>query len=153
MYIVSRCLLGVNCKYNGANNHCEDVVEFTQKYACVDVCPECAGGLKIPREPSEIVIRDGQRRVESRSGEDVTDCFLRGAQRSWEHIQEAIKETGDPVQGAILKAKSPSCGVGMVYDGQFNGTLVEGNGFLTELLLEKGIPVWTEKNFLEKIGE
>ncbi len=153
MYIISRCLLGVNCKYNGANNHREDVVEFTQKHTCVDVCPECAGGLKIPREPSEIVIRKGQKRVESRSGEDVTACFIRGAQQSWERIQEAIKETGEPVQGAILKANSPSCGAGMVYDGQFNGTLVEGNGFLTELLLEKGIPVWTEKNFLEKIGE
>ena len=153
MYIVSRCLLGVNCKYNGANNHREDVVEFTRKHVCVDVCPECAGGLPIPREPSEIVIRDGQRRVESRRGEDVTDCFIRGAQRSWERIQAAIEETGEPVQGAILKAKSPSCGVGKVYDGQFNGTLVEGNGFLAELLLEKGIPVWTEKNFLEEIGE
>ncbi len=152
MYIISRCLLGFDCKYNGGNNRNEDVVKFSQENAYVDVCPECAGGLPIPRVPSEIVVRNGERRVESQTGEDVTDYFIRGAERTWARVQKAMLEAGEPIEGAILKAKSPSCGVGTVYDGCFNGTLVEGNGFFTEVLLEHGIPVCTEKDFLEKMG-
>ena len=151
MFIVSRCLLGVNCKYNGGNNHRPNVVEFLQNYAYVDVCPECAGGLPIPRVPSEIAVVDGAERVVSQTGKDVTEAFVRGAELMLERALEAARDAGEPIEGAILKAKSPSCGVGQVYDGHFDGTLVEENGIFTRLLLEQGIPVYTEKNFLDEL--
>lgn len=150
MFIVSRCLLGVNCKYNGGNNHCADVVKFIQDYAYVDVCPECAGGLPIPRVPSEIATIEGKERVVSQTGEDVTDAFIRGAERMLNRAVDVAEDAGEPLEGAILKAKSPSCGVGQVYNGQFDGTLVDGNGIFTRLLLERGIPVYTEKNLPER---
>ena len=101
--LVSACLLGNSCKYDGEDNDNKDVKALCENYKIIPVCPECMGKLEIPREPSEI--RDG--RVYSRSGKDVTDNFVRGAQRAL----ELARRFGCKI--AVLKEKSPSCGFGM----------------------------------------
>lgn len=141
MYIISACLMGENCKYNGGNNKCQWVVDFAEKHSHVLVCPETEGGLKSPRSPSEIA---GDK-VINREGEDVTQFFLKGAVKSYERAKEAAAEKGEPIEGAILKAKSPSCGCGRIYDGTFSKTLTDGNGIFARLLIENNIKVITEK--------
>ena len=104
--LISACLLGRNCKYNGGNNYTPLVEELKARYELIPVCPEAFGGLKIPHEPSE---RVGDR-VLSRSGEDVTAAFVRGAEKT----AEIARRNG--VRLAVLKERSPSCGCGAVYD-------------------------------------
>lgn len=141
MYIVSACLLGENVKYNGGNNLTGPVVEFLKDKEYITVCPETAGGLPIPRVPSERL----KDRVIARDGKDVTEEFLSGAQRCFD---EVLKRVGlKEIEGAILKAKSPSCGSGTIYDGSFSGVTVPGDGVFTELLKSKGIRVMTELDF------
>lgn len=141
MYIVSACLLGKNVKYNGGNNLTGPVVEFLKDKEYITVCPETAGGLPIPRVPSERL----KDRVIARDGKDVTEEFRSGARRCFE---EVLKRVGlKEIEGAILKAKSPSCGSGTIYDGSFSGVTVPGDGVFTELLKSKGIWVMTELDF------
>ena len=142
MYIVSSCLLGQNCKYNGGNNRCQEVVDFCSQKKYITVCPESAAKLPCPRPPAE---RIGDRVVNDR-GKDVTAAFEKGAQLSWGTCTTLAGFSGEELEGAILKANSPSCGCGFIYDGTFSGTLTEGNGVFTELLLKEGIPVITEKD-------
>lgn len=134
--LVSACLLGDNCKYNGGNNLAAGLrEELTAKgFGIVPFCPECAGGLPTPRPPAE---RLGNR-VVNKHGEDVTAEFLAGAQAAL----EAAKANG--CRCAVLKKNSPSCGCGTIYDGSFTGTLTEGNGVTAELMLKEGIPVYNE---------
>lgn len=134
--LVSACLLGENCKYSGGNNRNEKVIALREHFDMIPVCPECFGGLPIPRAPSEI---QGDR-VMTKDGEDVTQAFLTGA----EHTLYIAREKNCPA--ALLKANSPSCGVGTVYDGSFTGTLVSGNGITAQLLLDNEIAVFTENN-------
>lgn len=141
MYIVSKCLLGVNCKYNGGNNLNEDVVEFCRQHQYMTVCPEAAGGLPMPRPPAEY-IADG--RIEDREGRDVTAFFEEGAARCLKQVMEKEAE-GINIEGAILKANSPSCGSGRIYDGTFSGTLTEGYGCFAVKLAARGIAVISEK--------
>ncbi|MGN1381878.1 MAG: DUF523 domain-containing protein [Eubacterium sp.] len=117
MYMISACLLGHNCKYNGGNNRNEKVLSFAEQHSCIAVCPETEGGLKAPREPAE---RQGNR-VMSKSGEDWTRYFRQGAGNSLKRAEAAAEEAGEALDGAILKARSPSCGYGTVYDGSFTG--------------------------------
>jgi len=140
MYIVSACLAGRNCKYDGGNNECPWVVDFTMKNKCVLVCPEI-GRLGAPRAPVEIT---GGRAV-SRDGKDVTDEFVKGAEDAWKLAESAAEDAGETIGGAILKANSPSCGCGTIYDGAFRGKLAEGDGFFAKLLKSLGIAVMTEK--------
>ena len=142
LYIVSRCLLGVNCKYNGGNNRNPDVIQFCEGRAYVTVCPECRGGLPVPRTPSE---RIGDRVID-RDGVDRTDAFRCGAARSLEDVRVYAAANGCRIAGAVLKANSPSCGVGTIYDGTFTGTKTTGDGVFTALLREEGIPVYTEND-------
>ena len=137
--LVSACLLGDNCKYNGGNNLAEGLRETlaAKGIGIVPVCPECAGGLPTPRVPSE---RLGGR-VVNKIGEDVTAEFTAGAQIALETAK--AKEC----RYAILKKNSPSCGCGTIYDGTFTGTLTEGNGVTAELLLNEGIAVYNEENW------
>lgn len=137
MYIVSACLVGVNCKYDGGNNFNESVFQFTKEHNCIMICPEMDGGLGAPRVPAEQV----QGRVFNKEGEDVTLAFLRGAERSLEKALAEAERLGEPVEGAILRANSPTCGCGMIYDGTFSGVLTEGDGIFARLLKERGIPV------------
>ena len=141
MYIVSGCLLGHKCKYDGGDNRNEDVVRFCQDHRYVVVCPERAGGLPCPRPPAE---RMGEK-VVSREGEDVTEAFLRGARISLASCLKMAELAGEEIEGAILKANSPSCGRGWIYDGTFSGRLAEGDGVFASMLAARGIEVITEK--------
>lgn len=132
--LVSACLLGENCKYNGTNNKNEKVISLGKKHRLIPVCPECFAGLATPREPSEI--RNGK--VFSKDGKDLTKEFSDGAEKTL-YIAE---ETGCRV--AVLKERSPSCGFGKIYDGSFTGCLVRGNGITANLLYENGIKIFGE---------
>jgi len=141
MYLISACLVGVNCKYSGGNNECQWVKDFAEGKECMLVCPEALGDLPTPRPPAEIV----NGRVVDKSGKDVTENFIRGAEKTVELAEERAKKLGQEIELAILKANSPSCGCGQIYDGTFTGVLIEGDGHLTRMLHEKGIRVITEK--------
>lgn len=140
--IVSACLLGENCKYNGTNNKNENVIKLSEYFELIPVCPECFGNLTIPRAPSEI--KDG--RVYSKNGEDVTENFIIGA----EHTLYIAREKNCPA--AVLKERSPSCGSGCIYDGTFSDTLTNGNGITADLLLKNDIAVYGE-NQVDKLIE
>lgn len=138
MYIISKCFLGHNCKYNGGNNLDKNVVEFYEGHLCALVCPEVTGGMTTPRFPSEQRIEDdGSFRVYDTQGNDVTDYFVRGADTELELIVREASRCGEPIEGAVLKARSPSCGCGVVYDGTFTSTRVNGNGVFVNRLLEE----------------
>ena len=129
--LVSACLLGDNCKYNGGNNYQQDVVDYLKDKEYVKVCPECLGGLKTPRVPSEIV---GDK-VINREGIDVTYEYQKGA---CETLKIAKRENIDL---AVLQSNSPSCGCGKIYDGTFSKNLIDGDGITTNLLKEHDIKV------------
>ena len=133
--LVSACLLGTNCKYSGGNNYSEEVIEFLSNYEIIPVCPEQLGGLPTPRPASEII---GDK-VINNEGNDVTQEYTKGA----EETLKTAKLLG--VKKALLKAKSPSCGNGKIYDGTFSGTLIDGDGITTKLLKENNIEVITIK--------
>lgn len=132
--LVSACLLGISCRYDGGSNPCEAVMALAQKHTLIPFCPEIYGGLPTPRMPSE---RSGARVMMS-NGIDVTKNYRRGA-------KEALKVyRGFDCECAILKEKSPSCGSGIIYDGSFSGMLKSGDGITAELFKEEGIPVYGE---------
>lgn len=135
--LVSACLLGVPCRYDGRSVPAEAVEAIFDKYEIVPFCPEIYGGLTTPRAPSEIV---GEK-VINREGIDVTDNYNRGAAAALELCRKMN------IKKALLKEKSPSCGKGRVYDGSFTGTLTDGNGITVKLLLENGIEVFGESLF------
>lgn len=135
MILVSACLCGVNCKYNGKNNLDEEVLELLKRGEAILVCPEQLGGLSTPRHPSEIKIVNKQIKVFMDDGTDVTKNFQRGA----EEVLKIAKEL--KIKKAILKKKSPSCGCGEIYDGTFTNTLTKGNGITAAILLENNIEV------------
>ena len=136
MILVSGCLLGVNCKYNGGNNDNAAVHKFLEGKEYVVFCPERASGLPAPRLPSEI--RGG--RVYSKAGDDVTAEFQSGAEKAL-----AFCKTHG-VTKAILKARSPSCGVHAVYDGTFTGKVIPGMGVTARLLAANGIVLMDEED-------
>ena len=133
--LVSACLLGVNCKYNGGNNASEEVDEFLKNYEIIPICPEIMGGLTTPRVASE---QKGDK-VITQDGKDVTTQYKKGAE---ECLFLAKKYN---VKKALLKLRSPSCGYGQVYDGTFSHTLINKNGVTAQLLLENGIEIITIK--------
>lgn len=135
--LVSKCLLGINCKYSGGNNKNDKLIEFLQNHQIYTCCPECDGGLTTPRDPSEV--RGG--RVYSNKGVDVTDYFYRGAQIALKTCQDY------GIKVAILKSKSPSCGNGLIYDGTFSNNLTLGDGITAKLLKENNIKVLDENNY------
>ena len=132
--IVSACLLGENCKYNGKNNRDEKVIALKEYFDIIPVCPEYFAGLPIPREPAEIV----NGRVINKNGEDLTAKFIEGA----EHTLYIAEEKGCVV--AVLKENSPSCGFGQIYDGSFTSQLTQGNGITAGLISSRGIEVFGE---------
>ena len=138
--LVSACLLGCPCRYDGDAKPCPAVLRWMEDHTLVPVCPEQLGGLPTPRPPAEI---RGEK-VINREGADVTQAYRRGAEETL-RLARLFQ-----VQGAVLKARSPSCGKGQVYDGTFSGTLVPGDGVTARLLSENGLPVWTEESIREK---
>ena len=141
MYIVSACLLGANCKYNGGNNDNEDVKDFCEGHRIMTVCPETEGGLSSPRPPAE---QQGEKVVDC-EGKDVTAEFRKGA----EICLQKVLDSGEEPELAVLKANSPSCGSCFVYDGTFTGTLTRGDGIFAGLIKAHGIRVLTEKDISE----
>ena len=129
--LVSACLLGFDCKYNGGNNALppEALKQLRRRYRLIPVCPETAGGLPVPREPSE---RRGER-VINRAGQDVTAEFQKGAELA------AALARRFQIRKALLKSNSPSCGSGSIYDGSFSGTLTVGDGVTSEYIKCEGI--------------
>ena len=129
--LVSACLLGENCKYNGGNNLNERVLRYLAGHEIIPVCPEMLGGLSSPRKPVEW--RDGH--AVTRDGDDWTAEFRLGVAR-------AMALIGDrPIYLAILQSRSPTCGVKQVYDGTFTGRKIPGQGALAKALAERGIPL------------
>ncbi len=133
--IVSACLAGLNCRYDGVAKPCDKVMTLVAEGRAVPVCPEQMGGLPTPRISAE---RLGKRVVRE-DGVDVTAEFVRGA----EEALNLAKLIG--AKKAILKAKSPSCGCGLIYDGSFTKTVVPGDGVFAALCRQNGIEVKTEE--------
>ena len=129
--MVSACLTGENCKYNGGNNRNEMLLNLLEGNEVIAVCPEQMGGLPTPRVPSEIL----EGVVTSRDGRNVDAEFRLGASRC---LEVAVREKPDLI---ILQSRSPSCGVKQRYDGTFAGKLVEGMGVTAQLLAENGFRV------------
>ena len=140
---VSACLLGVPCRYDGGSKPNDEVIQFLKQHKCevVRICPEVMGGLPIPHPANEIQIVDGYRVVCDVDGNDNTAAFEKGAQKACKRVCDK------KCSHANLKAKSPSCGVGEVYDGTFSKTLVSGDGVATSLLRNCDIKLATEKTF------
>jgi Uncharacterized conserved protein len=141
MLLLSACLAGEPCRYDGRDNAVPALAELVRRGEAVPVCPEVLGGLPTPRVPSGR-LPDG--RVVNQRGEDVTGQFRLGAQRAL-----AICRAHN-CDCAVLKARSPSCGKGCIYDGSFTHTRVAGDGVFAALLREAGIPVLTEEEYLMK---
>lgn len=129
--MVSACLLGENCKYNGGNNLSEKVMNFIKGHEVISVCPEVMGGLPTPRLSSEIV--NGV--VTASDGHRVDEEFRKGAQ-----IGLALAKENE-VDLVILQSRSPSCGVKQVYDGTFSGNKIDGQGIFAQLLTENGFRI------------
>jgi len=137
--LVSACLLGCSCRYDGKSKPCEQVIQLAKKHTLIPVCPEQLGGLPTPRPPSEI---QGEQ-VISNQGRDVTLEYRKGAEEALRLFRLLSCDL------AILKSRSPSCGCGQIYDGTFSGKLRPGKGMTAELFTQQDITVLTEENLSE----
>ena len=133
--LISACLLGVSCRYDGRSVPLPDTVisELKCRYRLIPVCPEIMGGLPTPRSPAEIL--RGQEKVIRKDGVDVTEAYRRGAEETLRlaHLFDC--------KLAVLKERSPSCGKGRIHDGSFSGAMTDGDGLTTALLRQNGIEV------------
>lgn len=132
--LVSACLLGFRCRYDGSAAPAESVAALADRFELIPVCPEVLAGLPTPRLPAE---RLGSRVVRS-DGADISALFALGAEKTL----RIASERG--VAAAILKSRSPSCGYGKIYDGSFRGVLTDGNGVTAETLIRAEIPIYCE---------
>lgn len=139
MILISACLAGINCKYNGSNNLVPEIQKLYQEGKCTAVCPEQLGGLPTPRISAEII----DDKVINEEGNDVSEEYRIGALKA---LQQAL-EAG--CKEAVLKAYSPSCGCGIVYDGTFSHTKIKGNGIFAEQCIKHGIHCMTEIEYKE----
>lgn len=140
-YLVSACLAGINCRYDGRNSENKAIAEMVRQGRAIPVCPEMLGGLPAPRPCCEIVRDgDGNRRVVGKDGQDRTREFEEGAGKTL----DIAKSEG--IRKAVLKSRSPSCGCGIVYDGTFSGRRINGNGITAQMLLDNQIEVLTEND-------
>ncbi len=141
MYVVSACLAGIDCRFDGENCWNERVVNLVKSGQAVPVCPEVLGGLAIPRTRCEMVFTDdGEFNIISETGEDRTQEYLSGAKKTVE-IANTIG-----AEKAIMKEESPSCGLRIIYDGTFSKNKIAGMGITSQLLREHGISVLTEED-------
>lgn len=137
--LVSACLLGVSCRYDGKSKPLDGIEKLTEKYELIPVCAEIMGGLPTPRDPAEII---GEK-VVTKNGRDVTAEYINGASE----VLRLGKFFG--CKKALLKEKSPSCGRGIIHNGKFDGGLKEGNGKTAAILLENGFEVFGESEIEE----
>lgn len=136
--LISACLLGINCRYDGGSNIQTEWLEALQEHNLVPVCPEQLGGLTTPRTPAEIVSEEPFC-VLMKTGTDVTEAFSKGA-------AEALKLAAlTGATCAVLKERSPSCGVNLIYDGSFNHVKIPGMGITARVLREAGLAVYSEE--------
>ncbi|HHX87742.1 MAG TPA: DUF523 domain-containing protein [Firmicutes bacterium] len=143
-YLVSACLLGINCRYDGGNNLHPQIIKLVERRIFIPVCPEQLGGLPTPRPPAEIqggdgyLVLTGKAAVVNIEGADVTGYFIRGAEQTLKlaRIYRA--------RGAFLKARSPSCGASQIYGGGFRKQLIEGCGVTAALLKSHGLELINE---------
>lgn len=137
--LISACLIGENVKYDGGNNalHVKILEQWKEEGVLIPLCPEVLGGLSVPRSPCEVI--EGTSTVICKSGDDVSEAFAKGARESLQIAQEA------GVCMAILKARSPSCGKDIIYDGSFTSRKVNDSGITCKLLQENGIRVFSEE--------
>lgn len=147
MKLVSACLLGIKCTWDGTDEYRDErTMRLLENDTLIPVCPEQLGGLSSPRPPQEIQggsggdVLDGRRRVKNTNGDDVTREFIRGAEETL-RIAKLLKATH-----FIGKSKSPSCGCRQIYDGTFSRKLVDGDGVSAALLKRNGIKVFTEED-------
>ena len=138
MILVSACLAGQYCRWDGGTNTIPEIKTLVDSGQAVPVCPELLGGLTTPRKPSE---RHGDRIVNN-AGEDVTAQFIKGAEAALRICQEK------GCRLAVLKSRSPSCGKGLIHNGLFDGGLCPGDGAAAEMLMKNGIRVLTEQEWL-----
>ncbi len=135
--LVSACLLGVKCRYCGRGCADKQIIKLSERHHLIPVCPEQLGGLPTPREPAELQAG----RAIAKGGSDVTEAFVRGAEEVL-HLARLFD-----CKTAILKANSPSCGHGQIYDGSFCGKRIAGSGITARLLEENGLAVYTEETW------
>lgn len=136
MILVSACLIGMSCRYDGSDNKDDRVLSYIDGKRWMPVCPEQMGGLKTPRDPAEIT----KDKVVSKSGEDFTAEFIRGA----DEVARLARMVG--ASEAILKSRSPSCGSGQIYDGTFSKVLVPGDGLTVRALKKMNVYVRSEND-------
>lgn len=153
MILVSSCLAGLEVRYNGT--HCLDnkIRKLLEENQAITVCPELLGGFSTPREPAEIVggdgvdVLDGKAKVVEKSGRDVTEMYIKGAYATLRKAQEIDATV------VVLKEFSPSCGSSMIYNGEFKGKTIVGNGVTTALLQRNGIQVVSEERLIDFLQE
>ncbi|MFW6023041.1 MAG: DUF523 domain-containing protein [Halanaerobiaceae bacterium] len=150
MILVSACLLGENCRYDGSNSYKKELIAVLKDEKITPICPEISGGLPVPRPPSEIIGGDGRdvlvgrASVVTENGDDVTNYFKKGAECIIGDLEKY------KVKFAVLKSRSPSCGVHKIYSGHFNGDKRDGSGVMAAYLDSLGIKVFTEED-IDKI--
>lgn len=140
MKAISACLCGVKCTYKGCHHEIVECRHLVESGEAIAFCPEVLGGLPTPRTPAEIL----NQQVRTELGEDVTTAFYVGAKQ----VVVLCKEY--QVDEVILKSKSPSCGVGLIYDGTFTHTLKQGHGITAQLLMDEGFSVITDSDWIER---
>ncbi|UFT99404.1 DUF523 domain-containing protein [Radiobacillus kanasensis] len=149
MILVSSCLAGLEVRYNGTHSLDNRISKLVGENKAVTICPELLGGFSTPREPAEIVggdgedVLDGKAKVVEKSGNDVTELYIKGAYAT---LEKAKKINATIV---VLKENSPSCGSSMIYNGDFNGKKIVGNGVTSALLKRNGLQVISEEQFVE----
>ena len=148
MIAVSSCLAGIECRYNGSHSLVEKIKGLVEQNRVLLICPELLGGFSTPRESAEIVggtgedVLDGNAKVIEKSGNDVTELYIKGAYKALSIIQEAN------VKYVVLKENSPSCGSTIIYNGEFSNTKIAGEGVTAVLFKRAGIKVISEEQFL-----
>lgn len=149
MIMVSSCLAGLEVRYNGTHSLDNRISKLVGENKAVTICPELLGGFSTPREPAEIVggdgidVLDGKAKVVEKSGKDVTELYIKGAYATLEKAKKINATT------VVLKENSPSCGSSMIYNGEFKGKKIAGNGVTSALLKRNGLQVISEEQFIE----
>ncbi|QUL53696.1 DUF523 domain-containing protein [Paenibacillus tritici] len=153
MIIVSSCLAGMKVRYNGTDCLEQGIRQLLDSRQAVAVCPELMGGFSTPREPAEIIggtgrdVLEGKARVVDRTGSDVTAMYIEGAYAAVEQVRSLAATL------VVLKENSPSCGSSMIYNGEFAGVRIPGEGVTTALLRQHGIEVISEQQLAARLPE
>lgn len=153
MIVVSSCLAGLEVRYNATHRLNDKLKQLVDEKKAVTVCPEVLGGLPTPREPAEIVggdgaaVLDGRARILDRKGTDVTAAYIEGAEKALDVVRKLDASL------VVLKENSPSCGSSMIYNGEFSGVRIAGDGVTSALLKRHGYEVISEDDFMMRLEE